>query len=69
MKSPPLTSSATPLMYDASSDARKASAAACSSGCEMRESLRALRAAGAQIFFGHDPEFWESVPQAPASIL
>ena len=38
----------------------------------MRQSLgvlRALQAAGAQIFFGHDPEFWETVPQAPAGIL
>jgi hypothetical protein len=30
--------------------------------------LRALRAAGAQIFYGHDPEFWATVPQAPAVI-
>ncbi len=26
--------------------------------------LRDLRARGARIFFGHDPEFWESVPQS-----
>jgi glyoxylase-like metal-dependent hydrolase (beta-lactamase superfamily II) len=31
--------------------------------------LRMLRAAGAEIFFGHDPEFWASVPQAPRAIL
>jgi glyoxylase-like metal-dependent hydrolase (beta-lactamase superfamily II) len=31
--------------------------------------LRALRAAGARIFFGHDPEFWATVPQAPAPVL
>jgi N-acyl homoserine lactone hydrolase len=30
--------------------------------------LRALRAAGARIFFGHDPEFWAAVPQAPEAI-
>jgi glyoxylase-like metal-dependent hydrolase (beta-lactamase superfamily II) len=27
--------------------------------------LAALEANGARIFFGHDPEFWQSVPQAP----
>jgi N-acyl homoserine lactone hydrolase len=27
--------------------------------------LAALEANGARIFFGHDPEFWRSVPQAP----
>jgi glyoxylase-like metal-dependent hydrolase (beta-lactamase superfamily II) len=31
--------------------------------------LRALRAAGARIFYGHDAEFWGSVPQAPAPIV
>ncbi|MBV9018421.1 MAG: N-acyl homoserine lactonase family protein [Alphaproteobacteria bacterium] len=30
--------------------------------------LEALEKAGARIFFGHDPEFWQSVPQAPATI-
>jgi N-acyl homoserine lactone hydrolase len=30
--------------------------------------LRALRDAGAQIIFGHDPEFWATVPQAPVAI-
>ncbi len=30
--------------------------------------LRRLEAAGARIFFGHDPGFWESVPQAPLEI-
>jgi glyoxylase-like metal-dependent hydrolase (beta-lactamase superfamily II) len=30
--------------------------------------LRALRDAGARLFFGHDPEFWRDVPQAPAEI-
>jgi glyoxylase-like metal-dependent hydrolase (beta-lactamase superfamily II) len=30
--------------------------------------LRALRAAGVRVFYGHDPEFWASVPQAPAPI-
>ncbi len=32
------------------------------------ERLRRLRAAGARIFFGHDPEFWATVPQAPGAI-
>jgi glyoxylase-like metal-dependent hydrolase (beta-lactamase superfamily II) len=35
----------------------------------MRESLRLLRrlqAAGAEIVYGHDPEYWRTVPQAPA---
>jgi N-acyl homoserine lactone hydrolase len=30
--------------------------------------LRALRDGGARIFYGHDPEFWASLPQAPARI-
>ncbi|MBI4518445.1 MAG: N-acyl homoserine lactonase family protein [Deltaproteobacteria bacterium] len=30
--------------------------------------LRALRDRGARIFYGHDPEFWASVPQAPTAI-
>jgi glyoxylase-like metal-dependent hydrolase (beta-lactamase superfamily II) len=37
----------------------------------MRESLRRLgelRARGARIFYGHDPEFWRTVPQAPAEV-
>jgi N-acyl homoserine lactone hydrolase len=33
------------------------------------EALRALRDRGAQIFYGHDPEFWGTVPQAPAAVL
>jgi glyoxylase-like metal-dependent hydrolase (beta-lactamase superfamily II) len=39
---------------------------------EMLESLkriRALQAAGARIFYGHDAEFWETVPQAPAEVI
>jgi len=31
-------------------------------------SLRRLRQRGARIFFGHDPEFWRSVAQAPAPV-
>jgi glyoxylase-like metal-dependent hydrolase (beta-lactamase superfamily II) len=31
--------------------------------------LRKLQRAGARIFYGHDPEFWAGVPQAPAEIL
>jgi glyoxylase-like metal-dependent hydrolase (beta-lactamase superfamily II) len=33
------------------------------------EKLRTLQARGARIFYGHDPEFWRSVPQAPAPIV
>jgi glyoxylase-like metal-dependent hydrolase (beta-lactamase superfamily II) len=38
---------------------------------KMLESLRLLRkleAAGARIFYGHDPEFWKQVPQAPLEV-
>jgi glyoxylase-like metal-dependent hydrolase (beta-lactamase superfamily II) len=31
--------------------------------------LRWLAAAGARIFYGHDPGFWAGVPQAPLEIL
>lgn len=37
----------------------------------MRESLlrlRALEARGARVFFGHDPVFWSTLPQAPTPI-
>jgi N-acyl homoserine lactone hydrolase len=30
--------------------------------------LAALEGGGARIFFGHDPEFWQGVPQAPDAI-
>ena len=30
--------------------------------------LEALEKAGARIVFGHDPEFWRTVPQAPATV-
>jgi N-acyl homoserine lactone hydrolase len=30
--------------------------------------LAALEAGGARIFYGHDPKFWQTVPQAPAAI-
>jgi glyoxylase-like metal-dependent hydrolase (beta-lactamase superfamily II) len=30
--------------------------------------MRALRDAGTRIFYGHDPEFWATVPQAPAAV-
>ena len=30
--------------------------------------LAALEEGGARIFFGHDPEFWPKVPQAPAAV-
>jgi glyoxylase-like metal-dependent hydrolase (beta-lactamase superfamily II) len=32
------------------------------------ERLRALESAGARLVFGHDPEQWKSVPQAPAAM-
>lgn len=32
------------------------------------EHLAQLEAAGARIFFGHDPEFWRTVPQAPVPV-
>jgi glyoxylase-like metal-dependent hydrolase (beta-lactamase superfamily II) len=30
--------------------------------------LEALERNGARIFFGHDPEFWRTVPQAPVAV-
>ncbi len=30
--------------------------------------LAALEAGGARLFYGHDPEFWATVPQAPAMV-
>jgi N-acyl homoserine lactone hydrolase len=30
--------------------------------------LAALERSGARIFFGHDPEFWHTVPQAPVPV-
>lgn len=38
---------------------------------QMRESLKKLKELqdrGARIFFGHDPDFWATVPQAPAAV-
>lgn len=35
---------------------------------EALDRLRALEARGARIFFGHDPEFWQTVPQGPTVI-
>ena len=38
---------------------------------QMMESLKMLRrlqTAGARIFYGHDPEFWQNVPQAPLEL-
>ena len=32
------------------------------------DQLAALESAGARIFFGHDPEFWATVPQAPTPL-
>ncbi len=33
------------------------------------DKLAALERGGARIFFGHDPEFWKTVPQAPALVV
>jgi N-acyl homoserine lactone hydrolase len=30
--------------------------------------LEALEQAGARVFFGHDPTFWNTVPKAPGAI-
>jgi hypothetical protein len=30
--------------------------------------FRKMEAAGARILFGHDPEFWKTIPQAPARL-
>ena len=35
---------------------------------ESLDRLQALEANGSRIIFGHDPEFWRTVPQAPALI-
>ena len=32
---------------------------------ETLDRLAALESNGARIFFGHDPDFWQTVPQAP----
>jgi hypothetical protein len=32
------------------------------------EHLRSLRAAGARMIYGHDPEAWTMVPQAPLPV-
>lgn len=43
----------------------------CFDRSKMLDSLmivRRFRAAGARIFYGHDPEFWKSVPQASVLI-
>ena len=31
--------------------------------------LESLERGGARIFFGHDPTFWQTVPQAPTPIV
>ena len=31
--------------------------------------LRELQARGARLIFGHDPELWDGMPQAPAPII
>lgn len=32
------------------------------------DTLEALEKGGARLFYGHDPEFWATLPQAPAAI-
>jgi len=32
------------------------------------EKLRSLQKAGARLMYGHDPDFWSDVPQAPAAL-
>jgi len=44
----------------------------CHDRGQMRASLRALQELqrrGARILYGHDPDFWHTVPQAPARVL
>jgi hypothetical protein len=31
--------------------------------------FEALERSGARLFFGHDPEFWRTVPQAPSPVV
>ena len=31
--------------------------------------LKALEKGGATLFFGHDPDFWKGVPQAPVPVF
>jgi N-acyl homoserine lactone hydrolase len=33
------------------------------------DKLEALERGGARLFFGHDPEFWKTVPQSPATVV
>ena len=35
---------------------------------ESLKTLRRLQTTGTRIFFGHDPEFWQTVPQAPLDL-
>jgi len=30
--------------------------------------LEVLERSGVRIFFGHDPQFWRAVPQAPVAV-
>jgi hypothetical protein len=32
------------------------------------ERFRTMQAHGTRIMFGHDPEFWQGVPQGPAQL-
>jgi glyoxylase-like metal-dependent hydrolase (beta-lactamase superfamily II) len=36
---------------------------------ESLAALRRLQGEGARIFYGHDPEFWATVPQAPLPVI
>ncbi|MEE8172289.1 MAG: N-acyl homoserine lactonase family protein [Alphaproteobacteria bacterium] len=35
---------------------------------ESLKTLRRLQTSGARIFYGHDPDFWQAVPQAPLEL-
>jgi len=36
---------------------------------EPLKMLRRLQTAGARIFYGHDPDIWQNVPQAPLELI
>jgi hypothetical protein len=33
------------------------------------EKLKTLESKGAKIYYGHDPEFWQSLPQFPEAVI
>jgi N-acyl homoserine lactone hydrolase len=40
----------------------------CAAMLASLDRLEALERSGARIFFGHDPEFWQTVPKAPVPV-